>query len=40
MRADAKKYEEELKKEIIHWSQLDPSKVIKIFRISLNLRLI
>ncbi|ELK37299.1 Putative ATP-dependent RNA helicase DDX60 [Myotis davidii] len=27
-RADAKKYEEELKKEIIHWSQLDPSKVI------------
>ncbi|XP_036089514.1 probable ATP-dependent RNA helicase DDX60 isoform X2 [Rousettus aegyptiacus] len=27
MRADAKKYEEELKKEIIRWIQLDPSKV-------------
>ncbi|XP_057576651.1 probable ATP-dependent RNA helicase DDX60 [Hippopotamus amphibius kiboko] len=26
MRADAKKYEEELKKEIIRWIQLDPSK--------------
>ncbi|XP_015423966.1 PREDICTED: probable ATP-dependent RNA helicase DDX60 [Myotis davidii] len=30
-RADAKKYEEELKKEIIHWSQLDPSKVNQLF---------
>lgn len=29
MRADAKKYEEELKKEIIRWIQLDPSKVVK-----------
>ncbi|XP_019506118.1 PREDICTED: probable ATP-dependent RNA helicase DDX60 [Hipposideros armiger] len=27
MRADAKKYEEELKKELMHWIQLDPSKV-------------
>ncbi|KAK1343074.1 hypothetical protein QTO34_015846 [Cnephaeus nilssonii] len=30
-RADAKKYEEELKAEIIHWSQLDPSKVNQLF---------
>lgn len=27
MRTDAKKYEEELKKEMIRWIQLDPSKV-------------
>nr|XP_044622932.1 probable ATP-dependent RNA helicase DDX60 isoform X3 [Equus asinus] len=27
MRADAKKYEEELKKEVIHWTQLDRTKV-------------
>ncbi|KAM8765093.1 putative ATP-dependent RNA helicase DDX60 [Rhynchonycteris naso] len=27
MRVDAKKYEEELKKEMIHWIQLNPSKV-------------
>ncbi|CAK6445819.1 unnamed protein product [Pipistrellus nathusii] len=30
-RADAKKYEEKLKEEIIHWSQLDPSKVNQLF---------
>uniref|UniRef100_A0A9L0JNV5 Helicase ATP-binding domain-containing protein n=1 Tax=Equus asinus TaxID=9793 RepID=A0A9L0JNV5_EQUAS len=29
MRADAKKYEEELKKEVIHWTQLDRTKVLK-----------
>lgn len=29
MRADAKKYEEELKKEVIHWTQLDRTKVVK-----------
>uniref|UniRef100_A0A9L0SQV0 DExD/H-box helicase 60 n=1 Tax=Equus caballus TaxID=9796 RepID=A0A9L0SQV0_HORSE len=28
MRADAKKYEEELKKEVIHWTQLDRTKVV------------
>uniref|UniRef100_A0A671EKB7 DExD/H-box helicase 60 n=1 Tax=Rhinolophus ferrumequinum TaxID=59479 RepID=A0A671EKB7_RHIFE len=28
MRADAKQYEEELKKEMIRWIQLDPSKVV------------
>lgn len=29
MRADAKKYEEELKKEIINWIEIDPNKVVK-----------
>ncbi|XP_039731718.1 probable ATP-dependent RNA helicase DDX60 [Pteropus medius] len=31
-RADAKKYEEELKKEIIRWIQLDPSKVNQLLK--------
>ncbi|XP_074194396.1 putative ATP-dependent RNA helicase DDX60 isoform X2 [Rhinolophus sinicus] len=32
MRADAKKYEEELKKEMIRWIQLDPSKVNQLLK--------
>ncbi|KAM7143068.1 putative ATP-dependent RNA helicase DDX60 [Molossus nigricans] len=32
MKADAKKYEEELKKEIIRWIQLDPSKVNQLLK--------
>lgn len=28
MRTDAKKYEEELKKEMLSWMQLDPGKVV------------
>uniref|UniRef100_A0A9L0SPN5 Helicase ATP-binding domain-containing protein n=1 Tax=Equus caballus TaxID=9796 RepID=A0A9L0SPN5_HORSE len=35
MRADAKKYEEELKKEVIHWTQLDRTKVLKDKRFNL-----
>uniref|UniRef100_A0A671EJ15 DExD/H-box helicase 60 n=1 Tax=Rhinolophus ferrumequinum TaxID=59479 RepID=A0A671EJ15_RHIFE len=32
MRADAKQYEEELKKEMIRWIQLDPSKVNQLLK--------
>ncbi|XP_037008816.2 probable ATP-dependent RNA helicase DDX60 isoform X1 [Artibeus jamaicensis] len=32
MRTDAKKYEEELKKEMIRWVQLDPSKVNQLLK--------
>ncbi|XP_035887876.1 probable ATP-dependent RNA helicase DDX60 [Phyllostomus discolor] len=32
MRTDAKKYEEELKKEMIRWVQLDPSKVDQLLK--------
>ena len=35
-RADAKKYEKELKKERIYWIQLDPSRVVNTIRTYLN----
>ncbi|XP_054984026.1 probable ATP-dependent RNA helicase DDX60 [Sorex araneus] len=32
MKADAKKYEEELKKEIVHWTEVNPSKMNQLLK--------